>query len=44
MQQEVQQDEDESASAVNEKHLMNNGGSSHKVGQGTPGGLGPNHF
>jgi hypothetical protein len=45
MQQEVQ-DEEDKATAVNEKQLMNNGGSSHKVSQGNAGGglLGPNNF
>ena len=45
MQQEVQ-DEEDGATAVNEKQLMNNGGSSHKVSKGNAGGglLGPNNF
>ena len=45
MQQEVQ-DEEDGATAVNEKQLINNGGSSHKVSKGNAGGglLGPNNF
>ena len=45
MQQEVQGEED-GPNAVNEKQLINNGGSSHKVSKGNAGGglLGPNNF
>jgi hypothetical protein len=45
MQQEVQ-DEEDGPIAVNEKQLINNGGSSHKVSKGNVAGglLGPNNF